>query len=116
MVEKVNHLDTGPANLFILKVLSILSDRRYSQLVYWPFENISLDALCFEIIKINQDYILKKDFIKFCLQYMQKKKHYSIIEGIINLMRLCEELERYEDCIVLKEIKDDILLDLTPVM
>ena len=58
----------------------------------------------------------KFDFVQFCLNHIEKKKQYSVIEGIINLTNLFEELERYEDCIVLKNIKDTILLDLQRVI
>ena len=59
---------------------------------------------------------LKENFVKFCLNHIEKKKQYSVIEGILHMIILFEELERYEDCIVLKNIKDSILLDLQRVI
>ena len=115
MKPKLDHLTAEQANLIVLKVLCILEDKKYSQLAYWPFEDISLDDLFHQINKIYSNSRLKQDFVKFCLNHIEKKKQYSVIEGLLNLLNLFEELERYEDCIILKNIKDTILLDLQQV-
>ena len=114
-MNKLDDLTVEQANLIVLKVLCILEDKRYSQLANWPFEDISVDDLFSHINKMYANTSLKENFVKFCLNHIEKKKQYSVIEGILNLLNLFEYLERYEDCIVLKNIKDSILLDLQHV-
>ena len=101
---------------FFLRMLSILGEEKYSQLVYWPFEDISIDDLSLQFYKVQNDVLLKKSFIKYALLHINKKKNYLIIEGFLNLIQIFEYLERYEDCIILKDIKDSILIDLKPVV
>ena len=115
MMHKLDKLTVEQANLIVLKVLCILEDKKYSQLANWPFEDISVDDLFYQINKMYSNNSLKENFVKFCLNHIEKKKQYSVIEGILNLLQLFEDLERYEDCIVLKNIKDSILLDLQQV-
>ena len=116
MENKFDSLTIEQSNLIILKTLCILDDNRYSQLVNWPFEDISIDDLFAQIKVIYSNLKLREEFIDFCLDYIRdNKKRYSIIEGIINMITLFENLERYEDCIILKNIKDNILLDLQRV-
>ena len=112
MINKFDNLSVEQTNLVVLKVLSILEEKKYSQLVNWPFEDISLDDLFYQLKNIYSSSILKGEFIKFFLEKINKKKQYSVIEGIFNLIRVFEDLERYEDCIILKDIEDNILLDL----
>ena len=107
-----DNLSEEQANLVVLKVLCILEDEKYRKIHNWPLEDISIDDLFKQIQKIYLDKNLKNNFIKFCLNHIDKKKHYSLIEGFFNLIMLFEYLERYEDCIVLKNIKDTILLDM----
>jgi len=114
-MHKLDKLTVEQANLIVLKVLCILEDKKYSQLANWPFEDISVDDLFYQINKMYSNNSLKENFVKFCLNHIEKKKQYSVIEGILNLLQLFEDLERYEDCIVLKNIKDSILLDLQQV-
>ena len=116
MNNKFSKLNPEQSNLIILKTLCILEDSKYSQLANWPFEDISIDDIFNHIKYIYSDSIMKGKFIKFCLSHIEKKKQYSVIEGIFNLITLFEDLERYEDCIVLKNIKDSILLDLQRVI
>ena len=106
------NLSEEQANLVVLKVLCILEDEKYRKIHNWPLEDISVDDLFKQIQKIYLDNNLKNNFIKFCLNHIDKKKQYSLIEGFFNLIMLFECLERYEDCIVLKNIKDKILLDM----
>ena len=115
MSDKFHRLSIEQANLILLKALCILEDKKYSQLANWPFEDISIDDIFYQIQKIYTNQTLKETFVKFCLNHIEKKKQYSVIEGILNLLNLFEDLERYEDCIVLKNIKDTILLDLQTV-
>tara|TARA_B100000427_G_scaffold298661_1_gene279817 strand:+ start:126 stop:479 length:354 start_codon:yes stop_codon:yes gene_type:complete len=112
MNNKFNNLTSEQSNLIILKVLCILEDERYRKSYNWPFEDLSIDDVFYSINKIYSDINKKQKFIDFCLSHIEKKKQYSLIEGIFNLIFIFEELERYEDCIVLKGIKDNILLDL----
>ena len=112
MNDKFDKLSEEQANLVILKVLCILEDKQYSNAYNWPFQDISIDDLFYQINKIYSHNDLKDRFIAFCLKHIEKKKQYSLIEGMFNLIVIFEELERYEDCIVLKNIKDNILLDL----
>ena len=113
MENKFNYLTIEQSNLIVLKTLCILDEKRYSQLENWPFEDISLDDLFTQIKEINSSISLREKFVKFCLDSIDNsKKRYSIIEGILNMITIFENLERYEDCIVLKSIKDNILLDL----
>ncbi len=114
-LQKLDNLTEEQSNLIVLKVLCILEEKKYSQLVNWPFEDISIDELFNQINKISSNTTLKQNFIQFCLNHIEKKKQYSVVEGLLNLLSLFEELERYEDCIVLKNIKDNILLDLKHV-
>tara|TARA_B100000902_G_C27208945_1_gene863248 strand:- start:45 stop:392 length:348 start_codon:yes stop_codon:yes gene_type:complete len=107
-----NNLSQEQANLVVLKVLCILEDEKYREMENWPFEDISMNDLFKQVQKVYSDKNLKQNFIKFCLNHIEKKKQYSLIEGFFNLILLFENLERYEDCIVLKNIKDEILLDL----
>ena len=107
-----NNLSEEQANLVILKVLCILEDDQYKQIYNWPFEDISIDDIFDQIYKVYSDNILKKKFVSFCLKHIETKKKYSLIEGFFNLIYIYESLERYEDCIILKNIKDGILLDL----
>tara|TARA_B100001250_G_scaffold414504_1_gene453367 strand:+ start:6146 stop:6496 length:351 start_codon:yes stop_codon:yes gene_type:complete len=116
MNNRFNNLTTEQSNLIILKTLCILEERKYSQFVNWPFEDISINDIFNQINKIYSDSSIKDKFIRFCLTHIEKKKQYSVIEGILNLILLFEELERYEDCIILKNIKDSILLDLQRVI
>ena len=116
MSNDFSKLNPEQSNLIILKTLCILEDKKYSQLDNWPFEDISVDDIFNQIKNIYSDSLLKSKFIKFCLIHIEKKKQYSVIEGILNMIMLFEELERYEDCIVLKNIKDSILLDLQRVI
>tara|TARA_B100001250_G_C19756060_1_gene770147 strand:- start:1151 stop:1501 length:351 start_codon:yes stop_codon:yes gene_type:complete len=116
MDNKFDHLTAEQSNLIILKALCILEEKKYSQLANWPFEDISIDDVFNHIKYIYSDLVIKDKFIKFCLSHIEKKKQYSLIEGIFNLITLFEDLERYEDCIVLKNIKDSILLDLQRVI
>jgi len=116
MNTKSENLTIEQSNLIVLKALCILEDKKYSQLANWPFEDISLDDIFNQIQNIYSSLELKDNFVKFCLNHIEKKKQYSVIEGIINLTNLFEDLERYEDCIVLKNIKDTILLDLQRVI
>ena len=113
MNNKFDHLTIEQSNLIVLKTLCILDDSRYSQLAKWPFEDISINDLFAQIKAINSNLNLRENFINFCLNHItNSQKRYSVIEGIINMITLFENLERYEDCIVLKNIKDNILLDL----
>ena len=107
-----DNLSEEQANLVVLKVLCILEDEKYRKIHNWPLEDISIDDLFKQIQKIYLDKNLKNNFIKFCLNHIEKKKQYSVIEGFFNLILLFEQLERYEQCIVLKHIKDQILIDL----
>jgi hypothetical protein len=116
MNNKFSKLNPEQSNLIILKTLCILEDSKYSQLANWPFEDISVDDIFNQIKNIYSDTSLKLKFIRFCLSHIEKKKQYSVIEGILHMIILFEELERYEDCIVLKNIKDSILLDLQRVI
>jgi len=116
MDNKFDHLTTEQSNLIILKALCILEEKKYSQLANWPFEDISIDDIFNQIQYVYSDSMIKDKFIKFCLSHIEKKKQYSVIEGMFNLIMLFEDLERYEDCIVLKNIKDSILLDLQRVI
>ena len=111
MIHKLDKLTVEQTNLIVLKVLCILEDKKYSQLANWPFEDISVDDLFYQVNKMYSNNSLKENFVKFCLNHIEKKKQYSVIEGILNLLQLFEDLERYEDCIVVKNIKDSILLD-----
>jgi len=106
------NLSEEQANLVVLKVLCILEDEKYRKINNWPFEDISMDDLFKQVQKVYSDNNLKHNFIKFCLNHIEKKKQYSLIEGFFNLILLFEYLERYEDCIVLKNIKDEILIDM----
>ena len=116
MANKFDSLTIEQSNLIVLKTLCILDDNRYSQLVNWPFEDISINDFFTQIKVIHSSLTLREKFINFCLDYIRdNKKKYSIIEGIINMITLFENLERYEDCIILKNIKDNILLDLQRV-
>tara|TARA_Y100001954_G_C15398158_1_gene401345 strand:+ start:187 stop:534 length:348 start_codon:yes stop_codon:yes gene_type:complete len=112
MEKTFDNLSEEQANLVVLKVLCILEDEKYRKIYNWPLEDISIDDLFKQIQKIYLDNNLKNNFIKFCLNHIDKKKQYSLIEGFFNLIMLFEYLERYEDCIVLKNIKDKILLDM----
>ena len=112
MTNKFKNLTQEQSNLVVLKVLCILEDKSYRSLYAWPFEDISIDDLFEHMQKTYSDKFLKADFVKFCLDHIEKKKQYSLIEGLFNLIVIFEDLERYEDCIVLKNIKDTILLDL----
>lgn len=116
MDNKFDYLTVEQSHLIVLKTLCILDDKRYSQLENWPFEDISIDDLFGQIKHIQSSAILKEKFIQCCLGNINEgKKEYSIIEGILNMITLFENLERYEDCIVLKNIKDSILLDMSRV-
>ena len=112
MNTNFKNLSEEQSNLVVLKVLCILEDSRYKKLYNWPFEDISVDDLFDQIKKIYSTNSLKERFIKFCLNHIEKKKQYSLLEGVFNLISIFEVLERYEDCLVLKDIKDNILLDL----
>ena len=112
MINKFKNLSSEQSNLVILKVLCIIEDKSYCKIQNWPFEDITIDDLASQINKIYSNKDLKKRFIDFCLIHIEKKKQYSLIEGLFNLITIFEELERYEECIVLKNIKDYILLDL----
>ena len=107
-----DNLSQEQANLVVLKVLCILEDEKYRKIYNWPFEDISIDDLFQRVKQVYSDQILKQNFIKFCLNHIGKKKQYALIEGFFNIIFLFEHLERYEDCVVLKNIKDEILLDL----
>ena len=100
------------SNLVVLKVLCILEDEKYRIPLEWPFEDISVEDILMQIKKVYSDVKLKDSFVKFCLNHIEKKKQFSLIEGFFNLIYLFENLERYEDCIILKKIKDKILVDL----
>ena len=106
------NLNEEQCNLVVLKILCILEDTKYRNIYNWPFDDISIDDLFDQIKKVHSDKYLSKNFIKFCLNHIEKKKQYSLIEGFFNLILLFEYLERYEDCIVLKNIKDEILIDM----
>lgn len=108
----IDTLTEKQSSLIILKTLCVLGDSKYSQLACWPFEDITINDLFFQIKKMYSNITLREKFIKFCLRDIGKKKRYSIIDGILNLLNLFESLERYEDCIILKNLKDSILLDL----
>ena len=112
MDKKFENLNEEQLNLILLKVFCILDQEKYKDLYNWPFEDISLEEIFEQINRIYSNKILKDGFIQFCLNHIEKKKQYSLIEGFFNLINLFEKLERYEDCIVLKDIKDNILLDL----
>ena len=112
MNSAFNNLSSEQANLVLLKVLCILEDNKYRKIYNWPFEDVSVDDVFFQINNIYSNKENKTRFIQFCLKHIEKKKQYSLLEGIFNLIFIFENLERYEDCIVLKNIKDDILLDL----
>ena len=110
--NKFNNLSEEQANLVVLKVLCILEDDHYKKPYNWPFEDISIDDFFNQINKVYSNSELKKKFVNFCLNHIASKKQYSLIEGFFNLIFIFEDLERYEDCIILKNIKDSILLDL----
>tara|TARA_Y100000589_G_scaffold112812_1_gene107226 strand:+ start:809 stop:1156 length:348 start_codon:yes stop_codon:yes gene_type:complete len=112
MTNKFDNLSDEQSNLVVLKVLCILEDKSYCNIYNWPLEDISIDDLYNQINKVHSDKLLNKKFIDFCSSHIEAKKQYSLIEGLFNLIKIFEELERYEDCIVLKNIKDNILLEL----
>ena len=112
MNTNFNNLSEEQSNLIILKVLCILEDKKYRNLHKWPFKDVSVDDIFDIINKIYSNKLLKDNFVKFCLNNIESKKQYSLIEGFFNLIYMYENLEKYENCIVLKNIKDSILLDL----
>ena len=57
MDNKFHNLTREQSNLIILKVLSILEEKKYSQLVNWPFEDISIDDI-FNHIKYISSFTL----------------------------------------------------------
>jgi len=115
MDKKIKNLTIEQSNLILLKALCFLEEKKYSQLANWPFEDISIDDILCQIHNIYSNLYLKEVFLTFCLNHTEKKKQYSVIKGICNLLILFEELERYEDCAVLKNIKNSILLDMQRV-
>ncbi|MBF26072.1 MAG: hypothetical protein CMP49_06145 [Flavobacteriales bacterium] len=111
----VDSLNTESVNLFLLKALCILEGKKYSQLASWPFEDISIDDIFVQIRKICSSNLLIEEFVTFCIKHIKTKNKYSVIEGLLNYIRLFEELERYEDCIILKKLRDNILLNLQSI-
>ena len=107
----LDHLTVQESYLVATKTLSILGNLDCSQMAEWPFEDLSLNDLFFQIEKIYSNVDLKKDFIEFCVSEIKTKNSYLIVEGFFRLLKLFESLERYEDCVILKDIKDSLLLD-----
>tara|TARA_B100000902_G_C27227179_1_gene872851 strand:+ start:71 stop:421 length:351 start_codon:yes stop_codon:yes gene_type:complete len=115
MNSQFDRLNTEEVNLLLLKVFCVLEENKYSQLVRWPFEDISIEDVFSQIKYIYSSSILKEKFTQLCLNHIKQRGQYSVIEGLLNFIRLFEDLERYEDCIILKNIQDNILLDLESV-
>ena len=107
----LDHLTMQESNLVVTKTLRVLGKLECSQMAEWPFEDLSLNDFFFQIQKIYSNVNLRKDFIEFCVSEIKTKNSYLIIKGFFRLLKLCESLERYEDCVILKDIKDSVLLD-----
>ena len=107
----LDNLTMQESHLVVTKTLSVLGNLECTQMAEWPFEDLSLNDLFFKIEKIYSNADLKKGFIEFCVSEIKNKNSYLIIEGFFRVLKLFESLERYEDCVILKDIKDSVLLD-----
>ena len=76
MNNKFENLSGEQSNLVVLKVLCTLEDKRYRKIYNWPFKDISIDNLFQHIKKTYSSNLLKKNFIEFCLNHIEKKKQY----------------------------------------
>ncbi|MAQ31942.1 MAG: hypothetical protein CMD26_04355 [Flavobacteriales bacterium] len=107
----LDHLTAQKSSLVVISVLNVLGNLECSRMADWPFEDLSLSEFVLQVQKIYSNIDLKNDLIQCCVNEIKNKNSYLIIEGGFRLLKLLESLERYEDCIILKDIKDSVLLD-----
>ena len=106
----VNNLGEKELSEFVLQCLSLMSTdlkkdklNQNDELVYVLFEKIN------DINKsIERKILLNESFRKIS----NKKTKYKIMEGFFELIYFFEENEEYENCAILKKVKDGLLIDL----
>ena len=109
-IINVNNLGEKELNEFVLQCLSLMSkdmkERKINQndeLIYLLFEKIN------DINEsIERKILLNESFRKIS----NKKTKYKIMEGFFELIYFFEENEEYENCAILKKVKDSLLIDL----
>tara|TARA_B100000965_G_C19551202_1_gene740119 strand:- start:886 stop:1248 length:363 start_codon:yes stop_codon:yes gene_type:complete len=108
----IGNISSKQANVIILEILSLIKDFGQIEYINWPYEDLSVDDIFRYLKMMYYDEFLKNDFIKHFINELNKKKQYSTIEGFFSLIKYFEHEERYEDCLLLKNIKDHLLYDM----
>lgn len=108
-IINVNNLDKKELNEFVLQCLALMNKRSKDKIN----ENNELNYLLFEKINeinksIEQKILLSESFRKIS----NKKTKYKIMEGFFELIYFFENNEEYENCAILKKVKDSLLIDL----
>ena len=108
-IVDVNNLDKKELNEFVLQCLALMS-KKHKKTINNKNE---LHQLLFQKINeinnsIEQKILLSESFRKIS----NKKTKYKIMEGFFELIYFFEENEEYENCAVLKKVKDSLLIDL----
>tara|TARA_B100001250_G_C19070604_1_gene474141 strand:+ start:122 stop:511 length:390 start_codon:yes stop_codon:yes gene_type:complete len=106
----VNNLGEKELNEFVLQCLSLMSkDMKERELN----QNDELIYLLFEKINDINESIEKKILLSESFRKISNKKtKYKIMEGFFELIYFFEENEEYENCAILKKVKDSLLIDL----
>jgi hypothetical protein len=106
----INSLGEKELSEFVLQCLSLmnknLTDKELGQ-------NDELNNLLFEKInKINNSIERKILLSESFRKIIDKKRKYKIMEGFFELIYFFEKNEEYENCAVLKKVKDSLLIEL----
>jgi len=87
MIDKrFENLSEEHSNAIIIKVLTVLEDKKYLDLNIWPFKDVSVDDVFNLIHTIYNSKLLIDNFVKCCLNNIESEKKYSLIDGLINLI------------------------------
>tara|TARA_Y100001968_G_C19358050_1_gene718257 strand:+ start:121 stop:468 length:348 start_codon:yes stop_codon:yes gene_type:complete len=105
----INNLGEKELNEFVLQCLSLMSENSKKDTI----QNDKFHKLLFDKINeinnsIERKILLNESFRKIA----NKKRKYKIMEGFFELISFFEEYEEYENCAVLKKVKDGLLIDL----
>jgi len=108
-IVDVNNLDKKELNEFVLQCLALMSKKNKEKIN----NKNELNQILFQKISeinnsIEQKILLSESFRKIS----NKKMKYKIMEGFFELIYFFEKNEEYENCAVLKKVKDSLLIDL----
>ena len=108
----ISEISSEKANIIILQVLTLVKDYSHIDYQNWPYDDLSVNDIFNYLRIMYDDPFLKNEFITYFTKKLDKKKQFKSIEGFFSLIKFFEYEERYEDCVILKNLKDNLLFDM----